>query len=128
VFSGYQDGDTYLDPEKLSQAEAENGKHFLTIMVSDGNLHNNSDAERACRRVIDKKNDFVLIQVKSSSEFANDMREAGAAVKHLDKPKDLVGLVLDVVSSKYAPQALSSARRGSEAGAVRDADVKVISR
>jgi len=39
--------------------------------------------------VIDKKNDFVLIQVKSSSEFANDM---------------------------------------SEAGAVRDADVKVISR
>jgi hypothetical protein len=56
-----------------------------------------------CKKLIEDGNDFVIFQIRFRSEFAEYMRRNGAAVVNVDKPEDLVGLILRKVGERYSP-------------------------
>lgn len=104
LFTGFQGGGTLLDPDKVNAADSRPSKHFLTIMISDGEIANSEEAFNACSRVaVDHKNDFVLFQIESESDFGDKMRGIGVPVISINQPEDLIGITLDIVRSKYAP-------------------------
>lgn len=102
LFSGYQNaGATVLDQEKVAAALSGSRSRYLTIMATDGAIHNLDQAETACRQVLNAGNEFVLLQIDSNSEFADFMARNGAAVVDISKPEDLVGLTLGIAEAKY---------------------------
>ncbi len=114
LFTGFQGGGTVLEPRKVEAADSRPGKHFLTIMVTDGEITNPDEAFRACSKVaLDHKNDFVLFQIESESTFGRKMQEIGVPVIQIDKPEDLIGITLDIVRSKYASRFGSSSKVSS---------------
>ncbi len=106
LFTGFEGGGTVLSTEKVLAAEKSSSKHYLTIMVSDGGLANTDDAFQACRTVVQKENDFVLFQIQDRSSFGQSMASLNVPVIQVDDPKDIIGISLDIVRSKYAPWAV----------------------
>jgi hypothetical protein len=102
LFEDYHGGTTILDADKVEKAYSSKHDNFLVLMTTDGEIFN-SEAKEACRKVIENGNDFVIFQTMSRSEFAEYMEKHGAAVVYVDKPEDLVGLVLRKVGEKYSP-------------------------
>ncbi len=109
LFEKYQNsGETVLDPGKVSKTNEDTRRHFLGIMVSDGELHNAPEAAAAVNRVIGNNNDFILLQIQQdANDFSRSIARAGATIVKVDEPKDLVGLTLTVVKNTYAPENFS---------------------
>lgn len=103
LFTGWRNaGETALDPEKLQSVMDSANGNFMVLMVSDGSINTNGGATLSkCKEIVKNGNDFVLFQVVDRSEFANEMRDAGATVVQVTKPEDLVGLVLKATKDKY---------------------------
>jgi hypothetical protein len=102
LFEDYHGRTTILDADKVEEAYSSKHDNFLVLMTTDGEIFN-PEAKEACRKVIENGNDFVIFQTMSRSEFAEYMRKHGATVVYVDKPEDLVGLVLRKVGEKYSP-------------------------
>jgi hypothetical protein len=103
LFKDYQGGDTILDEDKVREAYTSKHDNFLALMVTDGDIHNPEEAKYVCKKLIEDGNDFVIFQIRFRSEFAEYMRRNGAAVVNVDKPEDLVGLILRKVGERYSP-------------------------
>jgi CBS domain-containing protein len=101
LFEDYHGRTTILDADKVEEAYSSKHDNFLVLMTTDGEIFN-PEAKEACRKVIENGNDFVIFQTMSRSEFAEYMRKHGATVVYVDKPEDLVGLVLRKVGEKYS--------------------------
>ncbi len=102
LFKGYQGGNTGLEKKKVEEALETSKDNFLALMLSDGEFNiNPSEALRACEKIIERGNDFVLLQFQSNDEFSSRLKEMGAIVKHIDRAEDLIGLVLERVKEKY---------------------------
>jgi hypothetical protein len=103
LFKDYQGRDTILDEDKVRETYTSKHDNFLALMVTDGDIHNPEEAKYVCKKLIEDGNDFVIFQIRFRSEFAEYMRRNGAAVVNVDKPEDLVGLILRKVGERYSP-------------------------
>jgi hypothetical protein len=98
---------TLLDPAAVERAGAESRGNFLALLITDGQIQNAQEALEACTELIRKGNDVALINIVGAGErmcgFEKAMESAGAIVKCVNKPEDLVGIVLNIVHDRYAP-------------------------
>ncbi len=115
LFTGYQNANhTILEGDKINDALLTRKQGFLAIMNTDGEIENLGEAQSACKEVINKGNDFAVLQIASRSEFASFMGANGAMVFNIDNPEDLVGLTLSIVRSKYSGQQEQASKPAEE--------------
>jgi hypothetical protein len=103
LFTGWKGaGETALDPEKLQSVMDSADGNFMVLMVSDAEINANEEATLSkCKEIVSNGNDFVLFEVMDRNRFAEEMKKAGATVVQVDRPEDLVGLVLKATKNKY---------------------------
>ncbi len=101
LFDMYEGNRTHLDPKILNEALKTKRDKFMAVMISDGEIENSRDVINSCTEMISEGNDFILLQIASRDNFANQIASKGGTVVNIDNPKDMINLVLSATKRKY---------------------------
>jgi hypothetical protein len=102
-------GGTNLDIDAVRQAmEQSNGK-FWALIVSDGDIHNYSEAEQAVREITNKGNHLTYIETRAPrvgtggcTAFGQSVIDAGGEYIPVSSPEDLRDVVLGKAFNVYS--------------------------
>jgi len=101
MFTGYQHaGETVLDGDKIDAA-LRTRKNFLAMVITDGQFSNEDSAIRSLMKIMRANNSMVLFELVNESGLKGYVEREGGTVIHLNRPDDLVGVNLQIVSQKY---------------------------
>jgi len=89
-----QYGGTTLNPAALRRMPIEAQRTFLAIMVTDGDLANERQVADAVQGLVNRGNEFILLNIGASGAFADRVRATGAEVRCLASAADLHSLIL----------------------------------